>query len=406
MKAIFFSIFLFPIFLFSQTYDYTVATDGSGDFTTLQAAIDACPNNVRKTIFVKAGTYQEKIMIGSHTQTSAKLLNIIGENAETTIITWDDYNGKSINYGGSTVTSGTPQSATFTVNATDFYAENLTIQNTYTTKQAVALYNVADRQTFKNCRIIGYQDTHYLKKGRRSYFYQCYIEGGTDYICAGGTALFEECTLKSVKNGSYITAPEDIVSVKQVGSKKYYYGFVFLNCNLISDAGIEVYLGRPWQPTSSSVYLECTMQNIKAAGWSIWSGNNHTTSFFAEYKSKNPDGSLVDTTQRISWSYQLSDAEVQNYYKREDVFSAGGYYTAPYDPFTLTGNPTSVVVPEVDKKEIVKIEVYTLTGHKIAENKNVTTIPNTFSDVLQQGIYFLKIYDKSGKSAVKKILVK
>ncbi|MDR2840453.1 MAG: hypothetical protein LBV75_04220 [Paludibacter sp.] len=393
MKAIylFFSISLFSTFIFAQTYDYTVASDGTGDFTSVQEAVNACPDNVRKTIFIKAGTYSEKVMIGSHSRTSNKLLNIIGENAETTLITWDDYNGKSIVYDGNTTTSGTPQSATFTVNAVDFYAENITIKNTYTAKQAVALYNVADRQTFKNCRIIGYQDTHYLKKGRRSYFYDCYIEGATDYICAGGTALFENCTLKSIKNNSYITAPEDITAFRQVGTKKYYYGFVFLNCNLISDSGIEVYLGRPWQGTSSSVYLSCTMQNIKSAGWSIWSGNdNHLTSFFAEYQSKKQDGTAIDTTQRISWSYQLTADEVQNYYKREDVFSASTF-TTPYDPFTLVGNSTSVPQTELDKKEIVKIEVYNILGNKIIELSGKKELLS-----LQKGIYILKIRDIAG----------
>lgn len=374
--------FVLPLFVSAENYDYTVAKDGSGDFTTVQAAIDATPGNQRKTIYIKAGVYNEKVMIGSHTQTSDKQLNIIGENAETTIITWDDYNGKVSGMG-------TPQSATFTVNATDFYAENLTIENTYQSKQAVALYNVADRQVFKNCRIIGYQDTHYLKKGRRSYFYNCYIEGGTDYICAGGTALFENCTLHSVRTGSYITAPEDITVYRTANGKKYYYGFVFLNCRLTSDAGVEVYLGRPWQGTSSSVFLNCTMENIKQEGWSVWSGNNHQTSFFAEYNSLNNDGSPIDITQRASWSYQLSAEEVAAFYKKEDIFSTENF-AVPFNPFPLV-NSVKGPSDETDNdiRSITDFELYSLSGNLIFRHIGTNIFETSFADI-QSGIYILK----------------
>jgi len=323
--------------LSAQVFDLVVAKDGSGDYATIQEAIDACPDKERKAIFVKAGTYAEKIMIGSHSKVSNKLLSIIGEDADKVIIAWDDYNGKTIVYDGRETKSGTPQSATFTVNAVDFYAENLTIQNTYTEKQAVALYNVGDRQTFKNCKLIGFQDTHYLKKGRRSYFFDCFIEGGTDYICAGGTAIFDNCTLNSVKNGSFITAPEDISAITTVGDKKYYYGFIFRDCTLTSDKGATVYLGRPWQGTSSSIYISCKMENIKPEGWSTWSGDNHKSSFFAEYGSMDANGGLLDVSKRVDWSYQLTKEELDTYYANDKIYS---FVSGEYDPFSL------VIAPE------------------------------------------------------------
>jgi pectinesterase len=320
--------------LSAQVFDYVVSKDNAGDFKTIQEAIDASPDNERKTIFIKSGTYQEKIMIGSHSKSSSKLLSIIGEDPQRVIITWDDYNGKSITYDGKQVTSGTPQSATFTVNASDFYAENITIQNTYNNAQAVALYNVADRQTFKNCRIIGYQDTHYLKKARRSYFLNCYIEGAIDYICAGGTSIFDGCTLHSIKNGSYISAPEDITAVSTVGDKKYYYGFIFRKCKLTSESGVNIYLGRPWQGTSSSIFISCNMENIRPEGWSVWSSSstNHLTSFFAEYNSLDMSDVAVDVSNRVAWSHQLSKEEVDTYYTNEKIYS---FLTASYDPFSL-----------------------------------------------------------------------
>ncbi|MDR1610456.1 MAG: hypothetical protein LBS08_02975, partial [Candidatus Symbiothrix sp.] len=385
--------------------DYVVAKDGSGDFTSLQAAIDASPDNELRRIYVKQGIYEEKILIGSHSKTSAKILSITGEDANNTIITWNDYNGKTIAYDGKTVTSGTPQSATFTVNATDFYAENLTIRNTYTEKQAVALYNVADRQVFKNCRIIGYQDTHYLKKGRRAYFYNCYIEGATDYICAGGTALFENCILHSLKNGSYITAPEDITIYRTENGRKYYYGFVFLNCRLTSEPGVDVYLGRPWQETASSVFLSCTMENIKPEGWSVWSGNNnHLTSFFAEYDSKNQDESAADVSQRVGWSYQLTPEEVSSYYKREDVFSHENF-TTPFNPFPVeTAIEKPFFTTNMYSGPIAGYDLYSLTGHIILR-RSENSIPTSFPGIAQ-GLYILKIKGENGHIFSKKIQVK
>ncbi len=367
---------------FDKVSDYVVAQDGSGDFTSIQAAINACPDNERKFIFVKNGTYQEKIMIGSHSVVSSKLISLIGEDPLQTIITWDDYNGKSIVYDGRSVTSGTPQSATFTVNAVDFYAENITFQNTNTTKQAVALYNVADRQTFKNCRLIGYQDTHYQKKGRRSYYLNCYIEGATDYICSGGTSLFDYCTLHSLKNGSYITAPEDITAYVTDNGKRYYYGYIFRNCQLTSDENVVVYLGRPWQPTSSSIYLECKMKNIKPEGWSVWSGNtNHTTAFFAEYNSKDFSGNPIDISQRADWSCQLTKDEVDKYYTNEKIFSL---QTGVYDPFAIVGLPAVPQEPAIQDNTLSWPEVPGAVRYIILKNDEEIGVTTTTSYIIPE----------------------
>lgn len=386
----------------AQVFDYVVAKDGSGDFTTVQAAIDASLDDVRTTIFIKSGLYEEKVMIGSHSKTSKKLLSLIGEEREKVIISWDDHNGKKIMYDGREVTSGTPQSATFTINAPDFYAENITIQNTYTSKQAVALYNVGDKQTFKNCNIIGYQDTHYLKKGRRSYFLECYIEGGTDYICAGGTAIFEKCTLKSVRNGSYITAPEDISAFTVAGDKKYYYGFIFRNCTLTSDAGVEVYLGRPWQGTSSSVFLSCEMNNIKPAGWSTWSGDNHLTSFFAEHNSLNADGSVLDVSARVDWSYQLTEDEVNTYYTNEKIYS---FASGSYDPFTLITTPEKPENLYATGDDLTWDAVPNSKGYIIYENGSIigfsTSTSFNYTTNLVDNSYYVKTVAVNGNLSLK-----
>lgn len=344
----------------AQVFDLTVAKDGSGDFTTIQAAIDSAlkrNDQARTTLFIKAGVYEEKLYIGSHSVSKTNVLSLVGVHRDSVIIRWNDYNGKQIYYYQDTALSkcGTPQSATFTVNAPDFYMENVTVVNSYTSKQAVALYNVGDRQTFKNCRLVGFQDTHYLKKGRRSFFYDCQIEGGTDFICAGGTAIFYRCKLKSLTGGQYISAPEDVPYTALLPSgKTLYYGFTFIDCDLISDGKLSngsVYMGRPWQGTSGCLYLSCRLgTHIRPEGWATWSGTNHLSSFFGEYRSLNASGSaLADISRRASWSYQLIDADVNTFLRLNTIYKAGSFSTATsFQPLPMVVAPPPATNVTID----------------------------------------------------------
>lgn len=349
--------------LSAQVFDYIVAKDGSGDFTTVQAAIDACPDNERKLIFIKSGTYEEKVMIGSHSKVSNKLLSIIGEDKETVIITWDDYNGKEVD--GKTM--GGTECGTFIVNAVDFYAENITIQNTYTKSQAIALYNVADRQTFKNCRIIGYQDTHRLRKGRRYYFKDSYIEGAVDYIYCAGPAIYDDCELRTIKEGGYIVAPEDVPYNKVGADKTYYYCFVFRNCLLTSPDNTEYYLGRPWKTEAAAVFINSKMQGVKKEGWADWGGRS-STAFFAEHNSMDLDGKPLDISNRVDWSYQLTKEEIDTYYTPEIIYSFVSGGGVPYDPFTLVIAPQKPLGLTVSESVITWTAVDNAKGYIIYEN--------------------------------------
>ncbi|MBR2185550.1 MAG: hypothetical protein IJ897_09050, partial [Prevotella sp.] len=184
---------------------FTVSKDGSGDYTTVQAAVDAVAEGETATIMVKAGTYEGMVKVGLRTKPSTKCISLIGEGMDKTIIT--AANGKNNIGNGKDVRDY----ATLAVFAPDFYAQDICIQNTggKTAGQALALHMDGDRSTFYRCKITGYQDTHRTKKGVRSYYKECVIEGATDYIYAGGTCWFEHCTLNSVAGG-YITTPEDI----------------------------------------------------------------------------------------------------------------------------------------------------------------------------------------------------
>ena len=291
--------FTFPKQKITDTYDYVVAKDGSGNFTTIQSAIDACKSfpYQRIRIFIKKGIYHEKVFIPSWNTK----ISLIGESEDSTVITFDDY-FKKINKGP----NSTFYTATVFVQGNDFHAENLTIENSAgPVGQALALSVEADRCSFTKCKLLGNQDTLYVAgEHARQYFSDCYIEGTTDFIFGEATALFEKCVIKCKAN-SYITA----ASTSQDAS----YGFVFKNCVLTAAAGInKVFLGRPWRRYAKTVFIDCNMGAfIQPDGWSNWSNtDNFKTVFYAEYKSR---GEGADIKKRVAWSHQLSKKEVAKY---------------------------------------------------------------------------------------------
>lgn len=292
--------FIFLPQLFSQdVLKITVAQDGTGDHSRIQDAIDAARSfpDQRVTIYVKNGTYKEKIVVPAvNTE-----LSIIGEEAEKTIITWDDHFGK-MNRGR----NSTFYTYTMLVLADDFYAMNLTIENSAgPVGQALALYVKGDRCVFRNCRILGNQDTLYTDGlNSRHYFEGCYIEGTTDFIFGPATALFMKCIIHS-KRDSYITAASTPEGKP--------FGYVFMDCKLTAaPEAKKVFLGRPWRDYAKTVFLNCEMgAHIVPAGWSNWSGTQrNNTAFYAEYGNRGPG---ADMSKRVPWSHQLTKKESRKY---------------------------------------------------------------------------------------------
>lgn len=286
-------------------YDFVVAKDGSGDFFSVQEAINAVPDfrkNVRTTILVKRGVYKEKIVIPA----SKINLSLTGEDGA--VLSYDDYADKLNRFGEKTGTSG---SASCYIYAPDFYAENLTFENTSgPVGQAVACFVSADRAYFKNCRFLGWQDTLYTYgKGCRQYYEDCYIEGTVDFIFGWSTAVFNRCHIHSKTKG-YVTAP----STDQ-GQK---YGYVFYDCRLTADEGVtDVYLSRPWRPYAQAVFVRCDLGgHILPAGWNNWGKeSNEKTAFYAEYQSR---GAGANPQARAPFSHQLHNLEG---YAMEDVLA-------------------------------------------------------------------------------------
>ena len=326
MKKAFQIIYLFLLVfnssLYSQNnkifYDIVVTSDGSGNFTKVQDAFNAVPDNKLKQtiIFVKAGIYKEKLKLTPNKNN----VKLIGESYKNTIITYDDY---------AEIAGGTSKSFSVLIEANNFYAENITFENTIDSNlaqykrggQAVALMLTGDKLIFHNCKISGFQDTFYLKSNTRTYIKDCLIDGTTDFIFGAGIALFEKCFIES-KRDSYITA-----SNQEVGKNKY--GFVFKNCMIISDSKGEakrVSLGRPWGAGSNVVFINCLEEShIIPEGWSVWSKdpdhkayNNWKTAFYAEYNCHGPG---FQPEHRITWSHQLNKTQALEYTK-EKIFAA------------------------------------------------------------------------------------
>lgn len=287
--------------LLSQTGKITVAADGSGDFRTVQEALNAVPknNHSRVTIFIKKGIYREKL----HLDADRNLVSLMGEDKFATILTWDDHTGK-VTAKGDTINTRT--SASFIIKADDFRAENISFRNDagFSAGQAVGLEVQGDRAFFTHCRIIGNQDILFTNGDRsRQYYSYCYIEGTTDFIFGSATAWFEHCHIHSKKN-SHVTAAST--------PKEHPFGYVFNECILTGDSSLHsASLGRPWRPYASVTYIHCYIdRHIRPEGWSNWNTTDYyTTARYAEYENFGPGAA---TASRVPWSKQLSDAEVKN----------------------------------------------------------------------------------------------
>lgn len=307
---------------FVRYYDYVVAKDGSGDFFTIQEAINAVPDfrkEKRTTILVRKGVYKEKLVVPE-----CKLnVSLIGEKGA--VLTNDDYASKKNCFGENMSTSG---SSTCYIYGPDFYAENITFENSAgRVGQAVACFIQGDRAYFKNCRFLGNQDTLYnYGKESRQYFENCYVEGTVDFIFGWSTVLFKDCVIHSVGDG-YVTAP-----ATDKGKK---YGYVFVNCQLTgAPEATKVYLSRPWRPYGQAVYIQCSLgKHIVPEGWNNWGKKeNEKTAFFAEYQNTG-EGAAVEG--RASYGLQLKNLKD---YQVEDILSGTDGWNPVRDGNKLLNN--------------------------------------------------------------------
>lgn len=305
-------------------YDFVVAKDGSGDFFTVQEAINAVPDHrgsKRTTILVREGVYNEKIVIPQ----SKINLSLIGQGDVR--LSGGDFASKKNIFGEDMGTTG---SSTVYIYAPDFYAENITFENTAgQVGQAVACFVGGDRAIFRNCRFLGNQDTLYTWTRGRQYYQQCYIEGTVDFIFGSSTAVFDRCQIHSKRRG-YLTAP----STEQNSQ----YGYVFLDCRMTADEGVDrVYLSRPWRDYAKAAFIRCEMGgHIHPEGWHNWGKpERELTSFYAEFGNT---GEGAATEHRAKFGHILTDADA---YTIENILKGSDNW----NPAEAADKATMVVYP-------------------------------------------------------------
>jgi pectinesterase len=279
----------------------TVAADGSGQYTSVQEAINAAPQTSSAAspwiIRVKPGTYNERVYV----QREKHFVRLIGEDPAKTVISFGLFASMP---GPDGKPMGTFHTPTVWIDADNFTVENITLSNSAGDKgQALALRVDGDRVIFRNCKFLGWQDTILVNRGRQ-YFRDCTIAGAVDFIFGGATSYFEDCDIQIAGNG-YITAPSTPVDQA--------YGLVFLNCRISGNAKtVQTYLGRPWRPYGSSIFIGTWMNEvIRPAGWNNWSKpEREKTARFAEYASTGPG---ANTASRVGWAKTSSAPTLEDY---------------------------------------------------------------------------------------------
>ena len=309
-----------------------VAADGTGDFYSIQRALDAAPKEGGALVLVAPGTYREILTID---KPNIHLRSANPDPSKTIVV-----NDRSAGANG-----GTLFSATVNVTGDNFFAENITFENDYNRthpqlyagSQALALRVVADKAIFHNVHLLGNQDTVFAGSRNctndtqgcvptRQYFSDCYIAGNVDFIFGDSKAVFDHCEIHSTPHaGGYLTA-----------QSKHYpdqdSGFVLNQCKLTADPDVTaaVYLGRPWRQYATVIYLNTEMDDkIAPAGWSEWHpGETHEieTAYYAEYNSTGP-GAQHD--QRDPHTHFLTAEQAKQY--APEVFLRGSDNWNPLD---------------------------------------------------------------------------
>ncbi|WP_239135559.1 pectinesterase family protein, partial [Actinoplanes derwentensis] len=283
----------------------TVASDGTGQYTTVQAAIDAVPanNTTRRTITIKAGTYREIVTIPSNKPYVT--LQGLGSSASQTVI---------VNNHSSAGGYGTSGSATVFVNGANFAATNLTLSNDYGEgSQAVAANLNGDRSVFDNVRFLGAQDT-LLVNNYRHYVRNSYVEGTVDFIFGSGTAVFNNTAIYQKRStGGPITAAKTDAATA--------YGFLFYKCAVTGATSNTTQLGRPWGADAQVLYRETSLSATIATAqpWTDMSSNSWKNARFFEYK--NTGSGATQNSNRP----QMSDATAASHTPQRYLAGSDGW---------------------------------------------------------------------------------
>nr|WP_218008117.1 pectinesterase family protein [Herbidospora sakaeratensis] len=285
-----------------------VAADGTGQYRTVQAAIDAVPSNntTRRVITIKAGTYREIVTLNKPYVT----LQGLGSSPSATVIV----NNRSA------YTHGTSGSFTAQISGRDAVATNLTFSNDLDESsvpsgaQAVALRLDGDRTLLTGVRVLGDQDTLLVNDSARAYVKNSYVEGTVDFIFGGGTIVFDACDIHEKR-----TTGGPITAASTAATKTY--GFLFYRSRITGATNNTTQLGRPWRPDAQVLYRESTLSaTIRTAQpWTDMSGNTWQNARFREYRNT---GSGAGTGSNRP---QLSDSQAADYTPQRYLAGSDGW---------------------------------------------------------------------------------
>lgn len=303
----------------------TVAKDNSGDFNSIQQAVDSIPAGTPETIYIKKGIYKERVEVRKNN------ISFVGESTDDSIIT-ESYYARMIMPDGSK--RGTFRSYTFFVYADNFTASNLTFENAAgfgdEFGQAIAVYAEGDNITFRNCKILGHQDTLFtgplpmkekqpggftgptidgIRRVVHQLYEDCYIAGEIDFIFGSATAYFKNCTLFALNRNQEINAFYTAPSTYEGQA----FGYVFESCTFTGNCPPKsVALSRPWRIHAKTVLLNCSYSDqIIDEGFTDWNKpESHETVYYAEY---NGHGEGFKPEKRAAYVHQLNESEAALY---------------------------------------------------------------------------------------------
>lgn len=175
--------------------DITVAADGSGDFTTVEKAVQSIPkdNHQRVVVLIKDGTYKEKVRL------DASCVTLRGQSRAGTRIEFpqlnDDYDRTRDDIGRAVVN----------INGDDAVLENITVVNTANVigPHEFAVYGTGDRTVIIDSDILSEgADTVSIwhANGGFSYHARCNFRGSVDFVCPRGWCYATDCTFYEMKN--------------------------------------------------------------------------------------------------------------------------------------------------------------------------------------------------------------
>ena len=302
---------------------YVIAADGSGSYTSLQAAVDAAAPG--DTLILRPGVYRERVVIHRD--------DLRLEADDGAVLTGS---GCAKDRYPDGTEKGTFLSATLLVLGKNVTVENLTVRNDAgdgrDVGQAVAVYAAGDRGLWRNCRFIAHQDTLFcgpvmqkvldavaprsaagvecvpsvgdspLTHGRQ-YFENCFIQGDVDFIFGPYRCWFEGCTLFMNARGGWYTAANT--------PQAQPWGLVFHRCRLTGEcADGAARLGRPWRAYARTLFLGCEMDAcVSPAGfedWQNWDGVRPITDRCGEWATT---GARRDQSTRHPAQKRLTDEE-------------------------------------------------------------------------------------------------